>query len=608
MSDQPNCTPFTPLYSVIPELSYDSKGNPYSLDPNGHWVPYHGPLPNTRKIGPESTGTPSFIRVPESTLENRSRGAPSSPIEHAFQFSLRPVQDDTAQQQIPNAPRQSIPIDPALVPLPGGADPDLRHGPTVANAIGLKRAEKVGGSRRKGKERADPKGKKRQCASSGSDNDSEPVAKRGRPQGSANYGKEDLRKMFDLIAETLPVGQKGWKEVERKYNKWVKQNGRAERPPKALENKYKQYLRQKKPSGSGSCPPEVKRAHEIEDLINQRVGTRELSDSEFDDQSDAGSSDGDIEVIERTAIAHRAPTPPLPRKSRARGTDLANRLANAFDPEVQRHRDEARARRSSENTQILTLSQQLRDERATTENLRSENNILRNRIHDVERTLERAELRNEMMSFAGDHRGRSPSRPRHRRSPSPSHPRHRRSRSPRRHRHTRPPGYRSHKRDTGIERVNGKIRCETIYPDGGAMTYWVSDPSTDEYYDDDDNEEENRNPWDTFDVIRRSRSRHTGSRRPISHRRTPSAGPSRRRMSRRRTPTPGPSHFPALLPSPSPPPAHIPIPDPTNTFGTRAPTSVVTGNAVELVVTPHRGPAVALVVSPTKQPNVSTNN
>ncbi|KAJ7820651.1 hypothetical protein B0H14DRAFT_3472179 [Mycena olivaceomarginata] len=63
-----------------------------------------------------------------------------------------------------------------------------------------------------------------------------------------------------------------------------------------------------------------------------------------------------------------------------------------------------------------------------------------------------------------------------------------------------------------------------------------------------------------------------------------------------------------LLPSPSPPPAHIPIPDPTNTLGTRAPTSVVTGNAVELVVTPHRGLGVALVVSPTKQPNVSANN
>jgi hypothetical protein len=148
-----------------------------------------------------------------------------------YQFTLWPVQNNTS------AP---LPIDPALLPLPGGPDLDLRDGPTIANAIGLKRAEKVGGSRCKGKERADPKGKKRQRASSVSDNDSEPVAKCGCPHGSANYGKDDVRKMFDLVAELLPVGQKGWKEVERRYNKWAKQNGRAEQPPKALENKYKQ--------------------------------------------------------------------------------------------------------------------------------------------------------------------------------------------------------------------------------------------------------------------------------------------------------------------------------------------------------------------------------
>ncbi|KAF7344772.1 hypothetical protein MVEN_01638200 [Mycena venus] len=575
MSEQPPRTPFTPIYA--PEFSRDANGNILYRDAQGRWLPYNGPLPNQQQAMPEYTAQ-QLGHVP---LNDKSRGGPNSPIEHAFapqpeyQFTLRPVQSGT-----PQAP---IPIDPALLPLPGGADLDLRDGPTIANAMGLNRAEKVGGRRRKGKERADPKGKKRQRASSGSDNDSEPVAKRGRPQGSANYGKEDVRKMFDLIAELLPVGQKGWKEVERRYNKWAKQNGRAERPPKALENKYKQYLRQKKPTGSGSCPPEVKRAHEIEDLINQRVGTRELSDSEFDDRSDDGSSDDDIEVVERTAIARRAPTPPLPRKSRARGTDLANKLANAFDPEVQKDRDEACARRSFENTQILTLSQQLRDERATTENLRGENTILRNRIHDVERALERAELRNEMMSFADGRRGRSPRRPRR----------------------PRPLGYRSHKRDPGVERVDGKIRCETKYPDGGAMTYWISDPSTDDY---DESDEENHNPWDTFDVPHRSRSHHTGSRRPISRRRTPSAGPSRRRISRRRTPTPGPSRLPALLPSPSPPPAPISIPHSANAVDTHVPVSLVTGRAVELVVTPQRGPAVALVISPTKQPNTFNGN
>jgi hypothetical protein len=128
--------------------------------------------------------------------------------------------------------------------LPRSANLDLRDGPTITNAIGLKcaekHAEKVGGSRCKGKERTDPKGRKRQRASSGSENDSELITKYGRLERSANYSKEDVHKMFDLVAELLPVGQKGWKEVERWYNKWAKQNGWAARPPKALENKYKQ--------------------------------------------------------------------------------------------------------------------------------------------------------------------------------------------------------------------------------------------------------------------------------------------------------------------------------------------------------------------------------
>jgi hypothetical protein len=96
----------------------------------------------------------------------------------------------------------------------------------------------VGGSRRKGKERADPKGKKRQRASSGSD-DEEPAPKRGRPTGSSNYSKEDVKKLFDFIQLEQPVGQKGWKEVHRHYKKYARANGRAKRGVSSLENKFK---------------------------------------------------------------------------------------------------------------------------------------------------------------------------------------------------------------------------------------------------------------------------------------------------------------------------------------------------------------------------------
>ncbi|KAJ7779443.1 hypothetical protein DFH07DRAFT_730180 [Mycena maculata] len=452
-----------------------------------------------------------------------------------YQFSLRPVQASIAQHPIP--------IDPALISLPGGTDLDLTHGPSIAKAIGPKPAEKVAGSRRKGKERADTKGKKRQHGSSGSEDDSEPATKRGRPAGSGNYSKEDTGKLFDLIQKELPVGQKGWKEIHRQFNRWAVLSGRPKRSPKSLENKFKQYLKIKKPTGSATCPPEVKRAHELEDLINTHVGTRDLSDSEFDDDFDGASSNDDIEVIEhpsasvRTAVARRAPTPPLRRKSRASGADLANKLANAFDPETQEARDDARSQRVFENTQILTLSQQLRDAQAVAENLRTQNSILQNHVHDLERARDRAELKLELLDITkagGSIRGRS------------------------RHR-SRPRDYRSRKKELGMERVRGKIRCERIYPDCGAMTYWVSDPSTDDY------EDENENPWDTFNYKRRSRSRHTTSHCAVSRRHTPTPGPSRIRDSR---------------------------------------PSAVTGNAVELVMTPHRGgPEVALLISPAAQNN-----
>jgi hypothetical protein len=296
----------------------------------------------------------------------------------------------------------------------------------------------------------------------------------------------------------------------------------------------------KKPTGSATCPPDVKRAHELEDILNQRVGTRDLSDSEFDDDaSSGGSSDDEIEVLEpvRTAVARRAPTPPLRRNGRASGADLANKLALAFDPDTQRARDEARSQRSLENTQLLTLSQQLRDAQAVAESLRTQNTILQNHVHDIERARDRAELKLEVLQMAAPRtesaRGRSRSRA----------------------------VCRSHKNWSGIQKVRGKARCERQYPDGGAMTYWVTDSSASEGEND---ENDNIFSWDAFDAP------HHASRS----------------ISRRCTPTPGPSQLRTHQPSVSP----------------RCPAaSTLTGNAVELVMTPPRGPAFAVVISPAKK-------
>ncbi|KAJ7277227.1 hypothetical protein C8J57DRAFT_1222969 [Mycena rebaudengoi] len=495
----------------IPELSWDSDSNVFYCDTDGHWRPHNGPLPPflSNPFGQiQSSTTPSGL----ISMHDKSHGGPDAPIEHTFQdqyqFSLWPVQSGGSQHPIP--------IDPALISLPDGTDLNLTHGPTVAKAMGVKPVGRIAGSRRKGKEPADPKGKKRQRGCSGSEDDSEPAAKRGRPDGSGNYHKEDTDKLLDL----------GWKEIYSTFNRWAVLNGRTKRSQKSLENKFKQYLKAKKPTGNATCPPEIKRAHETEDLINTHVGTRDLSDSEFHEESDKGSSNDDIEVIEhpsasvRTAVARRAPTPPLRRESRAGGADLANKLAHAFDPAVQQARDD-----------------QLRDSQAVVESLRTQNTILQNHVHELEHACDRAEVKLELLNLNNGSNAQGRSRPR---------------------------PYKSHKRVSDIERVRGKIRCETKYPGGGAMTHWISDPSTDDY---EDYDEEKENSWDTFDYQRRSRSRHTTSYRAVSRRRTPTPSPSRIRRA-------------------------------SLTSDTRA-ASMVMGNAVQLVVTPHRGPAIALVISPT---------
>jgi hypothetical protein len=147
-----------------------------------------------------------------------------------------------------------------------GAELDSRDAAAIAKARGLKPADKVAGSRRNGKERSDSKGKgradvkkgnKRAHESSDSEDDNEPPAKHGRPAGSGNdlihicvailtlplfagnYGREATDQLLTVVAEVLPIGQKSWKVVERKFNAWAELKGRTKRSVKSLEAKYK---------------------------------------------------------------------------------------------------------------------------------------------------------------------------------------------------------------------------------------------------------------------------------------------------------------------------------------------------------------------------------
>ncbi|KAF8162160.1 hypothetical protein K438DRAFT_2070138 [Mycena galopus ATCC 62051] len=483
---------------------------------NGTLPPCHGHPYSTTQVQTPAVNT-SCADQGYRGHDGRGPDGPVHPQEQ-YQFSLRPVMSSTPQ------------IDPALL------RDDREHGPFVHPKHQASHKPKKG----KGKGKA-------RDASSESESDADDARGKTRTgrSGVQNYNKVDKGMLFDTVEELLPTGEKGWKLVEGVYNAKAMSVGQSERAGSSLKTKYQLYTKQKKPTGEGECPPEVKRTHEIEDLINTKAGTRDLDDdSELENDDDNDTNDSDVpKVVEpvRSAVARRAASPPL-RHSRTSAADAVNKIVHSLDPATLRGRDEARASHSFERAQLKTLSAQVDSLRNQISTLQQENNNLKHEQDhaDMERTW--AARLDELARGSYD---RSTSR----------HCRCGRGRT-------------MFAECDGLQRVGGKVRAEHKYPDGGTVIFWETDASS--------------NATD-FDHRPKKKQRR---RSPTPyHGRTPTPSPSPRRpraLSRRHTPTPGPSRLPF----------------------TSNPTSdtVVSGNAVELVVTPHRGGApLGFIISPSAQ-------
>ncbi|KAG1723958.1 hypothetical protein EDB19DRAFT_1644979, partial [Suillus lakei] len=241
-------------------------------------------------------------------------------------------------------------------------------------------------------------------------------ARRGRPQGSNNYTSSDVKVLLDMVCQELPLGQRGWQAVHVKFGQWEKANGRPERKVTSLETKFKQLVKTMKPMGDGVCPPEVTRAHCIDQLINEHAGMCDLDDMDFDDIEDNDNHsvisnqiqdelDHTSPPIQHTALARstaRTEAPILHRNARgAAATDLLTCLSGALDPAAQHDHDEDHANHSFATVQLLTQSQQLRDSNANIENLQGQLFGLRNRLYDAEHECDRTQLRIEMMEMTG---------------------------------------------------------------------------------------------------------------------------------------------------------------------------------------------------------------
>jgi hypothetical protein len=159
-------------------------------------------------------------------------------------------------------------------------------------------------------------------------------------------------------------------------------------------------------------------------MMEDKATTRGLDDDEFADEDLIEISDEDDEAnvsVKKNpkvkkepssptlTVSRRAQTASLPHTTRNLGNEFLKSISKALDPQLQAAMSEERTSRSMLHTQILGLSNQLRDEKALSE-------ICLNRVSDLERIrgdLLRKIDRLEMLSMMGStSTSRSPRVPR----------------------------------------------------------------------------------------------------------------------------------------------------------------------------------------------------
>ncbi|KAG0694477.1 hypothetical protein DFH29DRAFT_788389, partial [Suillus ampliporus] len=306
---------------------------------------------------------------------------------------------------------------PVFLPLPYSDNMDLVDPATIVEAHRYTPAAKTAGAgckakapRGKGKEKENatyPNQKKCSRDDGDEDDEAEVRARRGRPQGSNNYTALDVKSLLGVVHDELPLGQRGWQTVHVKFGQWAKVNHRPDRKVTSLGTKFKQLVKTTKPTGDSVCPPEVTRAHHIEQLINERTGTCDLHDTDYDT-----IEDDDSHSVASNQIQDECASPPIQHTAVARSTACTEapeqqlQICSLAFPVLltQHNHDKDRANRSLATTQLFTQSQQLHDSQAATETMHGQLFDLRTCMYDIEREHDRAELCIEMMQMSGSAR------------------------------------------------------------------------------------------------------------------------------------------------------------------------------------------------------------
>lgn len=105
-----------------------------------------------------------------------------------------------------------------------------------------------------------------------------------------NYSAANTTYLLDLIEEVEPCGCDEWNEISLKYNANFGGRSGENRSGDDLKNKFKALKNAKKPTGDPTCPPDVRRAKNIQKAIEGRMDVRELGSG---DEKDNDLNDDD---------------------------------------------------------------------------------------------------------------------------------------------------------------------------------------------------------------------------------------------------------------------------------------------------------------------------
>lgn len=202
-----------------------------------------------------------------------------------------------------------------------------------------------------------------------------------------------------------------------------------------------------KPTGDAECPPHIERAHQIDSNINERAGTRDLDDEDIADKVLVISDKEDNlqpkahnprvlvkqEPQELGPIARHSVTP-APRascNSHTPGLELLTTISASLDPCLQAARDDKRTARTLQSTQVMSLSNQLRDAHMTINSLHDQLLQAEHEHSNAERHADRFEMQLQMAQVL-------------------------------------------HGQDRHPSQPARYVQRETRYTDGGASTIWVN--------------------------------------------------------------------------------------------------------------------------------------